>query len=151
MTMLTTNSGSKQGQAPALSADAQLKQCIQQEAVVFERAVRLLEQLEVAAEQRTLGSPQHVADLEKILDEVVRAQQNVATSRGAFDQSGLKASADLQSVIRKHEETLRNLVTRINVMKDLFEEVQTALGYKVDAGTKHRNMQAAYQKALKTS
>ena len=150
MTTHGTKSATKHVQSSALSAEAQLKQCIQQEAVVFERAVRLLEQLEVAAEQRTLGPPQHVADLEKILDEVVRAQQNVATSRSHFETSGQNASADLQIVIRKHEDTLRNLVTRINVMKDLFEEVQSALGYKVDSGTKHRNMQAAYRKALKT-
>lgn len=148
---MTTTITNATARAAGETADRQLMQCIQQEAVVFERAVKLLEQLEVAAEQRTLGSPQHVADLERILDEVVRAQQNVGNSRSQFEVSGLKASAELQAVIRRHEETLRNLVSRINVMKGLFEEVQSALGYKVDAGTKHRNMQAAYKQALKTS
>ncbi|MFN9720060.1 MAG: hypothetical protein ACK58L_15285 [Planctomycetota bacterium] len=135
----------------SMKADQYLMNCIQQEAIVFDRAVRLLEQLEIAAEQRTLGTPQHVSDLEKVLQDVVRAQQSVAEARAMFDVSGLKVSPELQIVIRRHEDTLRNLVSRINVMKGLFEDVQSALGYKVDVGTRHRNMQAAYHAALKTS
>ncbi len=149
--MAATSTSSQIPGRTTLKADQHLMTCIQQEAVVFDRAVRLLEQLEIAAEQRTLGTPQHVADLEKVLQDVVKAQQNVAEARALFDGSGLKVSPELQVVIRRHEDTLRNLVSRINVMKGLFEDVQTALGYKVDAGTKHRNMQAAYRAALKTS
>jgi uncharacterized protein YoxC len=146
-----TKSGSKQIPENGVTADVHLIECIQKEAVVFDLAVKLLEQLEVAAERRTLGTAQHVHDLEKILEDVVRAQQNVSQSRSLFTASGLKASAELQSVIRQHEDTLQKLVTRINVMKSLFEEVKSALGYKMDSGTKHRNMQAAYGKVIKTT
>lgn len=132
------------------NVESELKNCIQQQSIVFENAVRVIEQLEAAASNRTLGNPESVGLLQKSLDQVVGAQQKVAAAHAKFTATRRIMSSELKTILGQHESLLKTLITRIDQLQKLFESVRLELTPQLDVESRRRNMQAAYQKSMKS-
>lgn len=128
----------------------ELHSCLIEQGIVFQSAVEFIEQLEYAAHQRTLGQPESVSRLQQSLELVVAAQQKVAVAYAAFSESHQAPSEELRISMANHETQLRVLISRIDQLKGVFEKVRADLTPQVDAESRRRNMQAAYQKSLRT-
>lgn len=136
---------------PATSAaDLALRQSLAEQTGVFEAAVSLIERLEAAAHRREAGSLESVGLLRQSLDQVIAAQQKVAAARERFAAAGLALTSELRTALGQHEELLRTLISRIDRLQHVFEDLRSELTPRLDAETRRRSMHAAYQQSLKT-
>ena len=133
----------------AETAEAELRSCVQEQSAVFEQAVMLIERLEAAASKRELGTPDSVAQLQKSLDRVVNAQQQVSAAHGRFTNSRASLTGDLRRTLARHEELLKTLIVRIDELQETFESVRNDLKPMLDTESRRKTMQAAYQQSMR--
>lgn len=134
----------------AAAAEQALQHCIEEQSSVFDNAVQFLESLEKVASHQHHGDPDSVAKLQRTLERVVTAQQKMSQAHARFTGLQVTASAALRSSLKRHEETLRTLVTRINSLLDMFKTIRNELSPEMDSDIKRRSMHSAYQKSLKS-
>lgn len=137
-------------QQSAVGVGLELQSCIKAQALVFEQAVQVIEKLEKAALRRELGDPDSIAQLQKSLEMVVVAQQKVAATHSRYMQSNASLTVELRTTLRQHENLLKTLITRIDQLQTIFESARAELTPQLDIESRRRNMQAAYQKSLKS-
>ena len=130
--------------------ERELQACIKEQSVVFEAAVSVIERLETAAAQRNLGNPDAVGQLQKSLDLVVAAQQRVSTAYSQFNEGKGTLTPELRTTLGRHEALLKALISRIDHLQQTFEDVRSELIPQIDAESRQRNMQAAYQKSMRS-
>jgi hypothetical protein len=130
--------------------ERELQACVNEQSVVFEAAVSVIERLETAAAQRNLGNPDSVGQLQKSLDLVVAAQQRVSAAYSRFNQGKGILTTDLRATLGRHEALLKALISRIDHLQHTFEDVRSELIPQIDAESRQRNMQAAYQKSMRS-
>lgn len=131
-------------------AAAELNASLQQQSAVFENALASIERLEGSANSRDFGNPDSVAQLQDSLGQVVAAQQNVSAARSKFTQSKASLSTELRQSLARHEERLKNLITRIDQLQKIFEGIQAQLTPQLDSDSRQRHMQAAYRQSMKS-
>ena len=124
--------------------------CLTEQSGVFREAVQLLESLEGAAQRRELGTPDSVSQLQNVLERVVTAQKKVEKAHAPFRGTENTLSADIKRSLKSHEELLRSLIGRIDVLQGMFEEIRTELVPQLDIEARRRSMHAAYRQSLKT-
>jgi prophage DNA circulation protein len=132
------------------AAEGELKSSLTEQSSVFENAVALIERLESAANRRELGSPDSVVQLQKSLDQVVSAQKIVSAAHHRFTQAKATLSHDVRQALTRHEELLKNLITRIDRLQETFQGMQAELTPQLDSDSRRRNMQSAYQRSMKS-
>ena len=132
------------------SAEQSLLDCFLEQSAVFNAAVVLLEKLETDANRRHLGDPDSVAQLQKTLERVVKAQQNAARAYETFSASKIGPSSTVRNSLARHEETLKRLVARINSLQHILETLRNDMSPELDTDVRRRSMHSAYQKSLKT-
>lgn len=147
---LPTNQHGMTGANSESSSEKRLSTCIEEQGIVFDRAVLLIERLEKAANRRELGDPDSVVQLQKSLEQVVSAQNKVATAYAEFSSLKSSASTSLQSGLARHEQKLKTLVDRINALQNIFETVRNEMCPQLENDIRRRPMQTAYQKSLKS-
>lgn len=130
--------------------ERELQACVDEQSVVFEAAVSVIERLETAAAQRNLGNPDAVGQLQKSLDLVVAAQQRVSAAYSRFNQGKRTLTTDLRATLGRHEALLKALISRIDHLQHMFEDVRSELIPQIEAEFRQRNMQAAYQKSMRS-
>ncbi len=137
--------------AGSAAAETDLKSSLQQQSSVFENAVRVIERLEQAANRRELGNPDSVTQLQKALSEVVAAQQKVSAAHTRYADFKIPAGSELRQNLERHESLLKTLISRINLLQGVFEEICTELTPQLDTESRRRNMQSAYQQSMRNS
>ena len=130
--------------------ERELQACVKEQSVVFEAAVGMIERLETAAAQRNLGNPDAVGQLQKSLELVVAAQQRVSAAYSRFNQGKGTLTTDLRTTLGRHEALLKALISRIDQLQHTFEDVRSELIPQIDAESRQRNMQVAYQKSMRS-
>ena len=149
-TSLTSQSRLNPATFSEIAGEDELKLSLQEQSSVFENAVALIERMENAANRRELGNPDSVVQLQKSLDQVVSAQKTVSAAHQRFTQSKSILSLDVRQALARHEELLRNLITRIDRLQATFQEIQAELVPQLDSDSRRRNMQSAYQRSMKS-
>lgn len=149
-TSLTSQSRQSTANVSEIAAEDALKLSLQEQSSVFENAVALIERLENAANRRELGNPDSVVQLQRSLDQVVSAQRTVSAAHQRLILSKSVLSLDIRKALARHEELLKDLITRIDRLQAAFQEMQAELIPQLDSDSRRRNMQSAYQRSLKS-
>ncbi len=130
--------------------ESQLADAVSRQGQVFSGTIALIEQIHSQADLRDPSSQSVIGSLQKSLDEVVSVQHRVTEVHQKLKNSGRPVSVRLQQDLRDQEVTLRNLLTRMDRVKERFEQARDDLIPQLDTDTRRRSMQSAYQKSLKT-
>ena len=90
-----------------------------------------------------------MAQLQRSLDGVITAQQNVSAAHSRFAKSRATLTSELRRTLARHEELLKTLISRIDQLQRTFESIRSELAPQLDTESRRKTMQAAYQQSMR--
>lgn len=134
----------------ALSGEAGLASAIASQSSVFAEAMKTIEKIQSDVDLRDPASEPGIQQLQSALEQITAAQLLVADAHQKVRQSGKPLSIGLKDELFRHEETLRDLLTRINEVQKQFETARRDLIPQLDGESRRRSMHSAYKQSLRT-
>lgn len=131
-------------------AEAALTASITRQGEVFAQTIRLVEQIQNGLDLRDPASQPAVQQLQKSLELVTMAQSEVTRSHQRLQQLGHPLSAAMRQLLSSQESRLAELLERITRVQQAFEHARAELLPRLDAESRRRSMQSAYQQSLRT-
>jgi hypothetical protein len=134
----------------SVAAEDSLSRALEEQSMFFEQAMVIIDSIDKSGDLAHPNSLPLIQHLQQMLEKVTSAQEKVARTRKVQEQTGRPLSAVLKQRLSEEKIRLEKMLSRVNAVFSALEQARDSLVPRLDAETRRRSMQTAYQKSLKT-